>query len=43
MRQIHRRDFVTGSAATGLGLLAAGRLDAASFKTTLHPLPLESD
>lgn len=33
-RQIHRRDFLAASAA-GAGLLAAGRLQAAPFKTTL--------
>ncbi|MCY2986698.1 MAG: sugar phosphate isomerase/epimerase [Planctomycetota bacterium] len=36
MRDIRRRDFVMGSAAVGWGLLAASRLDAAPFKTTLH-------
>ena len=34
---LNRREFVTASAATGLGLWAAGRLDAApAFKTKLH-------
>ena len=33
-RQIHRRDFLAASAA-GAGLLAAGQLQAAPFKTTL--------
>ena len=33
--QIHRRDFLAASAAAGVGLLAAGRLHAAPFKTTL--------
>jgi hexulose-6-phosphate isomerase len=31
-----RREFLAASAATGMGLLAAGRLDAAPFKTKLH-------
>lgn len=35
-RQIHRRDFLAASAsAAGAGLLAAGHLQAAPFKTTL--------
>jgi len=33
--QIHRRDFLAASAAAGAGLLTAGRLSAAPFKTTL--------
>ena len=33
--QIHRRDFLAASAAAGAGLLAAGHLQAAPFKTTL--------
>ena len=35
-RQRSRREFLASSAAAGLGLLAAGRLGAAPFKTTLH-------
>jgi len=31
-----RREFLAQSAAAGAGLLAAGRLEAAPFKTTLH-------
>lgn len=31
----HRRDFLAGSAALGAGLLLAGRLPAAPYKTTL--------
>jgi len=33
---LNRRDFLAGSAAAGAGLLAAGRLLAAEFETTLH-------
>ena len=33
---MNRRDFLAASAAAGAGLLAAGRLPAAEFKTTLH-------
>ena len=36
MRQINRREFVMGSAAAGVGLMAAGQLGAAPFRTTLH-------
>ena len=36
MTQTNRREFLLTSAAAGVGLLAAGRLDAAPFKTTLH-------
>jgi L-ribulose-5-phosphate 3-epimerase len=31
-----RRDFLAASAAAGVGLMTAGRLKAAEFKTTLH-------
>ena len=31
-----RRDFLAAAAAAGMGLLAAGRLEAAPFKTHLH-------
>ncbi len=31
-----RRDFLAAAAATGVGLLAAGRVEAAPFKTRLH-------
>ena len=34
--ELSRRDFLAGSAAAGLGLLAAGRAGAQPFKTTLH-------
>jgi L-ribulose-5-phosphate 3-epimerase len=33
---LNRRDFLGASAAVGAGLLAAGRLQAEGFKTTLH-------
>ncbi len=32
---VSRRQFLAASAATGIGLIASGRLQAASFKTTL--------
>jgi len=35
MTRISRREFVIGSAAAGAGLIVAGRLNAAPFKTTL--------
>ncbi|MDD4869189.1 MAG: sugar phosphate isomerase/epimerase [Kiritimatiellae bacterium] len=36
MKQINRREFLTVSAAAGIGLMAADRLVAAPFKTTLR-------
>ena len=36
MRRLSRREFLAASAAAGAGLIAAGRLDAAPFKTSLH-------
>jgi L-ribulose-5-phosphate 3-epimerase len=33
---VHRRDFLAVSAAAGVGLLAAHRLEAAAWKTKLH-------
>jgi hexulose-6-phosphate isomerase len=36
MERLNRREFLVASAAAGAGLIAAGRLDAATFKTTLH-------
>jgi hexulose-6-phosphate isomerase len=36
MWQINRREFLIGSAAAGVGLVAACPLGAAPFKTTLH-------
>jgi len=35
-RSWNRREFLAASAAAGIGVLAAGRLGAADFKTTLH-------
>ena len=35
-RRVTRRDFLATSAAAGVGMLAAGRVRAAAFKTTLH-------
>ncbi|MDD4868964.1 MAG: sugar phosphate isomerase/epimerase [Kiritimatiellae bacterium] len=35
-RNLNRRDFMKVSATTGLSLFAAGRIDAAPFKTTLR-------
>jgi L-ribulose-5-phosphate 3-epimerase len=34
--RFHRRDFLAASAAAGVGVLAAVRLEAAPWKTTLH-------
>ena len=34
--RLSRRDFLAASAAAGAGLMTAGRLNAAEFKTTLH-------
>jgi L-ribulose-5-phosphate 3-epimerase len=36
MAQVNRREFLVTSATAGVGLVAAGRLGAAPFKTTLH-------
>jgi hexulose-6-phosphate isomerase len=36
MMQVNRRSFLVTSTAAGLGLVAAGQLGAAPFKTTLH-------
>jgi len=36
MKRLNRREFLVASAAAGAGLMAAGRLGAAPFKTTLH-------
>jgi len=36
MNEVTRREFLLGSAAAGVGLMAAGQLSAAPLRTTLH-------